>query len=311
MKLTAASYASLRLNPLIMSFVHALLRYKSGAKLGVFNSLVICRCWIGWGVTVYIKTETLGYSLCDYSLGSMEGAVQVWRGRLSVLMSRWPYMRVNFALILLLLGIVGRLLVRMDSSFPTPRGMDCLMEQWKTRFKMCFNKTVIVLIPKVEGPERISQFRPISLCTVPMKLITKVLVVSYPNWWVLLNQAFFLGAIPRIRSLWFRKLFIPWELWREKVALRKIDLEKGIKWSFLRSVLEEIGFPISLIMFTASSNSFSILWNGEKLPAFKPSRGLETRRPSLPVSFCSMSWETLSFDKWCCMQWSMDSSFYH
>lgn len=43
-------------------------------------------------------------------------------------------------------------------------------------FDLSLNKTVIVLIPKVEGPEYISQFRPISLCTVPLKIITKVLV---------------------------------------------------------------------------------------------------------------------------------------
>lgn len=38
------------------------------------------------------------------------------------------------------------------------------------------NRTIIVLVPKVEGPEKISQFRPISLCTVPLKVITKLMV---------------------------------------------------------------------------------------------------------------------------------------
>lgn len=38
-----------------------------------------------------------------------------------------------------------------------------------------FNKTLLVLIPKVAGPEFVTQFRPISLCTVPYKVLTKVL----------------------------------------------------------------------------------------------------------------------------------------
>lgn len=89
------------------------------------------------------------------------------------------------------------------------------------------------------------------------------------------------------------------------MALRKIDLEKGIKWSFLRSVLEEIGFPISLIMFTASSNSFSILWNGEKLPAFKPSRGLRQGDPLSPYLFvlCLEKLSHLINDAVCSGQW--------
>lgn len=39
-----------------------------------------------------------------------------------------------------------------------------------------FNKTVIVLILKVDAPEVISQYRPISLCLVSYKVLTKVIV---------------------------------------------------------------------------------------------------------------------------------------
>lgn len=38
-----------------------------------------------------------------------------------------------------------------------------------------WNTTTIVLIPKVDNPERITQFRPISLCNVVYKVISKML----------------------------------------------------------------------------------------------------------------------------------------
>ena len=38
------------------------------------------------------------------------------------------------------------------------------------------NRTHIVLIPKVQGPETIGNYRPISLCNTIYKIITKIIV---------------------------------------------------------------------------------------------------------------------------------------
>ncbi|GMJ02918.1 hypothetical protein HRI_003961000 [Hibiscus trionum] len=56
------------------------------------------------------------------------------------------------------------------------------------------NRTLLVLIPKIEAPESIVNFRPISLCTVVYKILSKVLVnrlKPYLPRWVSENQTSF------------------------------------------------------------------------------------------------------------------------
>ena len=61
------------------------------------------------------------------------------------------------------------------------------------------NVTHVVLIPKIKNPKRVADFRPISLCNVTYKIITKVLA----NWLKLFlpkiisqeQSTFVLGAI--------------------------------------------------------------------------------------------------------------------
>lgn len=40
------------------------------------------------------------------------------------------------------------------------------------------NRTVIVLIPKIQGPETIGNYRPISFCTIIYKIISKVILTQ-------------------------------------------------------------------------------------------------------------------------------------
>lgn len=44
------------------------------------------------------------------------------------------------------------------------------------RIKPLFNKMILVLIPKVVSPETITQFWPINHCTVPYKVLKKVII---------------------------------------------------------------------------------------------------------------------------------------
>lgn len=65
----------------------------------------------------------------------------------------------------------------------------------------------------------------------------------------------------------------------------KLDLEKAydqINWSFLRAVLVMEGcsdYMVELIMVYVTLASLFVLWNGEKLEAFRPGKGLRQGDP--------------------------------
>lgn len=52
-----------------------------------------------------------------------------------------------------------------------------IVEMWQDPAKIeRVNQSLITLVPKVENPEKVSQFRPISLCNVIYKCFSKVIV---------------------------------------------------------------------------------------------------------------------------------------
>lgn len=149
------------------------------------------------------------------------------------------------------------------------------------------NKSFITLIPKVDNPKNVNNLRPITLCNVVCKIITKIIVNRLR---LLLSkivgpwQANFMpGCQTKNNMIVTQKIIHSLERHKGKFGgiIWKIDLEKAyerIEWNFLEKVLFNFNFNenlIKLIMACVTKGSTSIIWNGETLNAFKPTRGLK------------------------------------
>ncbi|XP_027122245.1 uncharacterized protein [Coffea arabica] len=145
--------------------------------------------------------------------------------------------------------------------------------------------TLIVLIPKIQGATRWQEFRPISLCNVSSKIISKLvsnrlnqllpqLISPWQSGFVLGRQIMdnILLVQEHAKEL-DRRLEVP-------NLLLKLDMEKAydrVEWSFLLFMLRSFGFQepaVDLIFRLVANNWFSVLVNEEPAGFFKSTRGL-------------------------------------
>lgn len=159
------------------------------------------------------------------------------------------------------------------------------------------NETLHCVIPKVEHPERANQFRPIILCNVIIKTITKLMTACLRPFLSDLigptQSAFIPGRGCQDNITVAQEIIHSFKKCRGKDGyfIMSVDLEKAydrVNWDFLSWVLKDIGFPstwVSLIMSCISDTDFSLLWNGDKLESFAPKRGLRQGNPLSPYLF--------------------------
>lgn len=73
----------------------------------------------------------------------------------------------------------------------------------------------------------------------------------------------------------------------------KLDTTKAydrVEWEYLKAIMLKLGFAptwVSLIMNLVSSVKFSVLFNGNRLEEFQPSRGIWQGDPISPYLFLS------------------------
>jgi hypothetical protein len=160
------------------------------------------------------------------------------------------------------------------------------------------NKTFIVLIPKVQNPTSLSQYRPISLFNVVFKIASKVLanrlkqilpqIVSEEQSAFVSGPLITDNVITTYECLHFMKNN------RSKKnghCALKLDMKKAydrVEWTYLETIMKKLGVSprfVDTVMRCVSSVTFSVILNGGRTEEFRPSRGIRQGDPISPYLF--------------------------
>lgn len=168
------------------------------------------------------------------------------------------------------------------------------------------NKTHIRLIPKVNSAKTLPEYRPIALCSVYYKIISKVLskrLQPVLKELISENQSAFVQGRAISDNVLITHEVLHY-LKNSKATKRcsmavKTDMSKAydrLEWDFIKAVLERLGFHpqwTRWIMQCVSTVSYSFLLNGTAKGNINPTRGIRQGDPLSPYLFILCS-EVLS-----------------
>lgn len=164
-----------------------------------------------------------------------------------------------------------------------------------------WGKTFVTLIPKKDNPNLVSDYRPISLCNVIYKIVSKILANRLssilPNLIGWEQSGFVAGRCPFDNIIALQEIVHSLE--RDTINLPRmiinIDIEKAydtIRWSAILATLTRMNFPdhwISWIHTYLNSASFSFFIDGQQTRWIYSSRGVRQGDPISSYLFVLVS----------------------